>query len=243
MNTLIKVSDARCHPISARHLTWPQGEFVNTAREQLAQIGRAFARGDKRTVDQAYEELKATSLRRLRETVSRNSPLNSWKEMKGSLMSQRIFNSNRRQILFATWLSALCLIALSTQAATITVTYTNDSGVGSLRQAIADANDGDTIHFAITGTITLTTGELLVDKSVTINGPGSDNLTVDGNHASHVFHVSGGVTASITGLSITNRSVSDNYGGGIYNDHSTLTMSDCAIIDNLASFGGGIYNT
>ena len=128
MNTLIKVSDARCHPISARHLTWPRGEFVNTAREQLAQIGRAFARGDKRTVDQACEELKATSVRRLRKTVSRNSPLNSWKEMKGSLMSQRIFNSNRRRVLFATCLSALCLAALSAEAATITVINANDSG-------------------------------------------------------------------------------------------------------------------
>src|SRR5436309_2040978 len=149
MNTLIKVSDARCHPISARHLTWPQGEFVNTAREQLAQIGRAFARGDKRTVDQAYEELKATSLRRLRKTVWRNSPLNSWKEMKGSLMSQRIFNSNRRRILFASCLSAVCLIALNAQAATISVTNTNDSGAGSLRQAILDAHDGDTVNFGV----------------------------------------------------------------------------------------------
>src|SRR6266487_3509792 len=147
MNTLIKVSDARCHPISARHLTWPRGEFVNTAREQLAQIGRAFARADKRTVDQACEELKATSLRRLRKTVCRNSPLNSWKEMKGSLMSQRIFNSNRRRILFASCLSVLCLIALNARAATISVTNTNDSGAGSLRQAILDAHDGDTVNF------------------------------------------------------------------------------------------------
>src|SRR5882724_227435 len=152
MNTLIKVSDARCHPISARHLTWPRGEFVNTAREQLAQIGCAFARGDKRTVDQACEELKATSVRRLRKTVSRNSPLNPWKEMKGSLMYQRIFNPGICRILFASFLSALCLIALSTQAATITVTNTNDSGAGSLRQAIADAHDGDTIDFGVTGT-------------------------------------------------------------------------------------------
>ena len=44
-------------------------------------------------------------------------------------MSQRIFNSSRRQILFATWLSALCLIALTTQAATITVTNTTDNPV------------------------------------------------------------------------------------------------------------------
>ena len=68
MNTLIKVSDALCHPISARRPTWPRGGFVNTTREQLAEIGRAFARGDKRTVDQVCEELKATSLRRVGKT-------------------------------------------------------------------------------------------------------------------------------------------------------------------------------
>ena len=158
-------------------------------------------------------------------------------------MSQRIFNSNTCRILFATCLSALCLIALSTQAATMTVTNTNDSGAGSLRQAIADAHDGDTIDFGVTGTITLTTGELLVNKSVTINGPGLDNLTVDGNHATRVFHVSGGVTATIDGLTITNGQASgfshSDGGGGIYNYQSTLTVSNCTLSGNSAHSGGG----
>jgi len=60
MNTLIKFSDGPCHAVSARGSTWPRG-FRNTSREQLAEIGRAFARGDKRAVDQACEELKAPS--------------------------------------------------------------------------------------------------------------------------------------------------------------------------------------
>src|SRR6476660_2056215 len=114
----------------------------------------------------------------------------------------RIFNLKTCRIVFAICLSAFCLIAPSTHAATITVANTNDSGAGSLRQAIADANDGDTIDFGVTGTITLTTGELLVDKSITIHGPGPDHLTVDGNHASGVFQVQvgGGGTATIAGL-------------------------------------------
>ncbi len=159
-----------------------------------------------------------------------------------TLMYQRIFNPGICRILFASFLSALCLIALSTQAATITVINTNDSGAGSLRQALADTNDGDTIDFAVTGTITLTTDELLVDKSITISGPGSDNLTVDGNHASHIFHVSGGVTATVAGLSITNGGESPGAGGGIYNDHSTLAIDHCTVSGNHGSVGGGVYN-
>jgi len=159
-----------------------------------------------------------------------------------TLMYQRIFNPGICRILFASFLSALCLIALSTQAATITVINTNDSGAGSLRQALADTNDGDTIDFAVTGTITLTTDELLVDKSITISGPGSDNLTVDGNHASRVFHVSSGVTATVAGLSITNGGEVPGAGGGIYNDHSTLAIDHCTVSGNHGSVGGGVYN-
>ena len=73
---------------------------------------------------------------------------------------QHIFNPGICRILLASFFSALSLIALSTQAATITVTNTNDDGSGSLRQAIAGAHNGDTIDFRVTGTITLTTGEL-----------------------------------------------------------------------------------
>jgi predicted outer membrane repeat protein len=154
----------------------------------------------------------------------------------------KTLNSNTCRILFASFLSALCLIALSTQAATITVTNTNDDGAGSLRRAIANANNGDTIHFGVMGTIILTTGELLVDKSITINGPGSDNLTVDGNFAGRVFHVSSGVTATIAGLTITNGNIQFQdltIGGGIYNDHATLALDSCTVHSNYAGYGGG----
>src|SRR6516162_3749071 len=56
-------------------------------------------------------------------------------------------------------------------ATTITVTNGNDSGSGSLRQALADANDGDTINFAPSvAAVTLTTAELAIDKSLTLSG-------------------------------------------------------------------------
>ena len=156
----------------------------------------------------------------------------------------KTFFSNICRILSATCLSVLCLIALSTQAATSTVITTNDSGAGSLRQALADVVDGDTINFdsALNGqTITLTSGELLVNKSISINGPGADNLTVDGNHASRVFHVSGGVTVTLSDLTIANGA--SDIGGGIFNDHAYLTLSNCTVSGNSATgSGGGLDN-
>jgi hypothetical protein len=130
------------------------------------------------------------------------------------------------------------------RANTITVTNTNDSGPGSLRQALADANDGDTIDFAVTGTIGLTTGELLVDKSVTIFGPGAENLVVNGSAMSRVFYIGAGNTVTISGLTITNGDVAiiqDN-GGGIYNDHATLTLNGCRVTENSGGFGAGIFS-
>jgi hypothetical protein len=134
-----------------------------------------------------------------------------------------------------------CMIAFaSAHGNTITVTNTNDSGPGSLRQALADANDGDTINFAAwPGTIGLTSGELLVARNITIAGPGAENLAVNGNAKSGVFHVTGG-NVTISGLTITNGIASGNgVGGGIYNDHSTLTVNNSTISGNQ---GGGIGN-
>ena len=102
-------------------------------------------------------------------------------------------------------IAAVLLCSLTVASATmITVTNTNDSGPGSLRQALGIANDGDTIDFAVSGTITLTSGELLVNDSITISGPGAANLAVDGNTDIRVFHVSPGKTVTISGLTIIN---------------------------------------
>ena len=68
-------------------------------------------------------------------------------------------------------------------AATITVTNGNDSGPGSLRQAIVDASSGDTINFAPSvTTVNLTSGELVIDKNLTITGPFAGRVTVTAKH-------------------------------------------------------------
>ena len=81
--------------------------------------------------------------------------------------------------------------------------------------------DGDTIDFNLTypATITLTRGQLVVDNSVTISGPGADQLSVNGNAASRVFYIASGKTVTISGLTITNGNATGGNGGGIYNDH------------------------
>jgi hypothetical protein len=138
--------------------------------------------------------------------------------------------------------SLVCTVGISVEADIITITNTNDSGPGSLRQALVDANDGDTINFAVTGTIGLTSGELLVDKSITISGPGAKNLAIGGNGKSCVFYVASGETVTISALTIISGHTTDN-GGGIHNDHATLILNDCALTDNLAdNVGGAIYN-
>jgi hypothetical protein len=132
----------------------------------------------------------------------------------------------------------------------IVVTNTNDSGPGSLRDALAASNDGDTIDATgVSGTILLTSGELQINHNVTINGPGAQNLAVNGNAASRVFeNFASDVT--ISGFTVTNGlpPTGDNNGGGGILSHGGLTLIGTSILNNNAggSFpppnagGGGI---
>ena len=130
---------------------------------------------------------------------------------------------------------------------TFTVTNTDDSGAGSLRQAILDANanvGADIIGFAsgVTGTITLTSGELAVTDAVDLQGPGSGVVTVSGNHASRIFRVAAGVSATIRALTVTGGNAPG--GGGIQNE-GMLVLEGSTINGNsvpVGGTGGGILN-
>ena len=143
----------------------------------------------------------------------------------------------------AIWLTLACALTIPAHATTIIVSNTNDNGPGSLRQALAIANDGDTIDaMGISGVITLITGELLVDKSVTINGAGAGVLAVDGNAASRVFFINSGETVTISALTIRNGHAGIA-GGGIDNENdATVTISNCTVSGNSAGLGSGIFN-
>src|SRR5262245_29633815 len=64
-------------------------------------------------------------------------------------------------------------------------------GGTSLREAIATASPGETITFdpSVSGTIVLTLGELVIDKGLTINGPGASLLTIDAQQSSRVLNI------------------------------------------------------
>jgi hypothetical protein len=147
---------------------------------------------------------------------------------------------------------------------TLTVTSAADSGPGTLRAEIAAANPGDTINFApsLNGqTITLTSGDLVLNKSLTIQGPGAGQLAISGGltwwgprhnvpifgNSSRVFEVEGsGTNVTLSGLTITDGSSHGGFdvgeGGAILNYYSNLTVSGCTVSNNWAYNGGGIYN-
>jgi hypothetical protein len=151
---------------------------------------------------------------------------------------------------------------------TLTVTNTLDSGAGSLRADVAAAASGDTIVFNIpksdpgynttTGvwTITLTSGELLITKSLSITGPGETELTISGNHASRVFDLEQSgknkthqfiPQVSLSGMTISNASSILSAGAILNNGACSLTITNSILSNNSAGSqgqgdGGAIYN-
>ncbi len=136
-----------------------------------------------------------------------------------------------------------------TVLSTLTVLNNADSGPGSLRATIAAASNGDTIVFADSlknKTITLTSGQLAVSKSLDIEGLGAKHLAISGNHASRVFDMSGSASVTIAGLTITDGLAT--MGGGILNEAgASVSISKCTLTDNTAlgnasggGFGGAI---
>ncbi len=97
----------------------------------------------------------------------------------------------------------------------------------------------DPTVFATAQTITLTQGQLELSNTSgteTIMGPGA-GVTVSGGGISRVFQIDSGVTASISGLTISGGSTTES-GGGLAN-YGTTTLTDCALSGNSAGNNGG----
>ncbi len=173
-----------------------------------------------------------------------------------------------RPTIFWVLVGMFLMFGTTLQAANFDVTIGDDAGVGSLRQAILDANGtagADTITINSVPAITLTSGELAITDSVIITGGGA-TVTRNGGL---VFSIAAGANVSLTGLTIqgggtitgdgggisnagvcylnnttvSGHSVTGN-GGGIYNAATGyLNLENSTLSGNTAANGGGIYNT
>ena len=162
-----------------------------------------------------------------------------------------------RRIRLVTLISLMALLPIeSAVAEPFEVTNTGNGGVGSLRQAILDANahpGADTIPVETSGTIALEGRLPQIEDDLAITGPGPASLTVrreSGVGLFRIFEFNDGVTGSLTGMTVTGGS--SGAGGGILNGSGSLTLTRVAVVGNEAvveeavteatADGGGIHS-
>jgi hypothetical protein len=159
-------------------------------------------------------------------------------------MKQRRSGTSIRRTPHQPMASRLRVEALEDRCMPSTFTVLNllDNGPDSLRAAVvaANANSGaDAIDFAVTGTIPLTSGQLDITDSLTINGPGASALTVSGEGNSRVFAIASDPTVLIANLTVANGWTSDSPGGGISMTGGSLTLDHVTVTGNYAVDGQG----
>ena len=169
---------------------------------------------------------------------------------------------SRSRQLAGLFIIALVLLLTARAESALLVTNSNDSGEGSLRAAVAAATDGEIILFDIptsdagfdssTGrfTITLTSGEIAIDKDLIIAGSPAARIAISGNHASRIFHIRAG-RVRISDLTLTNGRVVGSTpregfdydaeparGGAVLNE-GALTCTRCSFENNSVKGGDG----
>ncbi|MBE0540268.1 MAG: hypothetical protein IH623_02680 [Verrucomicrobia bacterium] len=135
-------------------------------------------------------------------------------------------------------------------SATNIVTSLADNVAGSFRQTIADSMPADSIVFDVSGTITLTNGELGIFKDITVIGPGASALAISGAGATRIFNINSNINVSISGLTLCNGRTPDGVAGTVTNDGGnsapggavftvgSLTLMNCVITANQTGKGG-----
>ncbi|MGH9949845.1 MAG: choice-of-anchor Q domain-containing protein, partial [Pyrinomonadaceae bacterium] len=143
---------------------------------------------------------------------------------------------------------------------TYTVTNTNDSGLGSLRAAVASANstaDNDVIVFNISGcpngvcTVVLTSGEMGINAAtssgrLTISNPaGPQSVVIRGDNESRIFYINGGAHFTINGVTMENGAgfeILDLGAGGALLNYGYSEISNSILRNNIANYGGSVAN-
>src|SRR6266480_7892926 len=163
-------------------------------------------------------------------------------------MVMRPMNSLRSLHTIPLVIAGIVSVAPDLYSSTLTVSTNSDSGSGSLRQAILDANampGDDTVEITTTGTIVLSSPLPLITDNIVLNGPGTNLLTVSGNNAVRVFITGSGTTNVFNGISIASGLATNGANGAAIENAGDLTLMNCAVANShtLAGLGGGIYNS
>lgn len=144
-------------------------------------------------------------------------------------------------------IGAVCLPggANSTPAPKVVVKNTHDSGPGSLREAVTNAVDGETIEVPA-GHYRLTSGELSTDLSLHIVGAGARKTIIDGTRTSRIIEdTTTTSTLYLSNLAVENGNSHGGDGGGV-DTAGALTLVRVAVTGNRAGAnhaeggGGGV---
>ena len=184
--------------------------------------------------------------------------------------SGRVVALGSTAVLAAAGAGPLVMLTTSTASANaaLVVSTLADSGAGSLRQAMLDANSAagvDTITFTsgLTGTINVLTDLPHLSEGIDLQGPGASVITIDGGWTAaggsatgHTLFVLDNLmvangASTISGVTITGGNSTDNAdrsGGAIqklYGD-ADLTIADVVLTGNYSKNDGGavqLYGT
>ena len=141
------------------------------------------------------------------------------------------------------WYQNIPHLVVSTLTDELDTDYTD--GDFSLRETIEMSNflpGQQTITFAqgLTGSLVLNGTELSITDSVIIDGPGADQLAIDGDSISRIFNITASGTTKINGLTLTGGYAPSTNGGAInFSGDGDLFVDAISIHDNTAGASGG----
>ena len=120
----------------------------------------------------------------------------------------------------------------------------------SLREAIALANASPDVAVVLFDpllvgqSLPVDMGEILIDDSLVIHGPGQDELTIDAGHVSRIFNIDDGdptfSSVAIRDLTLAQGATATSDGGAI-RSRENLRLHGVTIRNSMADRGGGIY--
>ena len=143
--------------------------------------------------------------------------------------------------------SGAATAAITVNCGPTVVTSSNDTGAGSLRSIINSACVGATITFdmnQVVSPLAFHGSDLVINKNLTIQGPGVNTLTVRGGGAARVFNIQTGATVAISDLTMSDGNSTISTSGGNILNAGSLTLTNCNLYNGkTTNLGGAIQSS